>query len=196
MQTIPLFPLNLVFFPGAQLPLRIFEPRYTDLVSECLRTESGFGICGILQGSEVGGDASCHRVGTYASIIDWSQLEDGLLGITVEAGKRFKVEKFSRRENKLLQGKVNWLEEKEIRTEERFALLQSLLRRIFEHYELEIADLDTKLDNANWLSYRLAEYLPMDIALKQNLLEITDSQSRLLELEQILADNSIVETEH
>ena len=85
MQTIPLFPLNLVLYPGAQLPLQIFEPRYTDLVGECLKNDSGFGVCCIKEGSEVGEHASCHDVGTYAKIIDWSQLENGLLGITVQA---------------------------------------------------------------------------------------------------------------
>ena len=55
MEKIPLFPLHLVVFPGSRLPLRIFEPRYTDLVSECLQGDKGFGICLINEGRDVGG---------------------------------------------------------------------------------------------------------------------------------------------
>ena len=193
MHNIALFPLNLVLFPGTILPLRIFETRYVDLVSECLREDTGFGICAIREGSEVGGGAICYETGTYGKIIDWTQLDDGLLGITVEAQKRFQVQAFSERRNKLLEGEIIWLEDDAVPTDESFALLQALLQRILEHYEIEVAELNDKLSDAAWLSYRLAEYLPLDSKVKQGLLETHESVARLTELERLLGDNKMLE---
>ena len=85
-QQIPLFPLRVVMFPGGRLDLQIFERRYIDLVSHCMRTSTGFGVCLLKEGEEViqeGINQTIHRTGTYSNIIDWDQLENGLLGITV-----------------------------------------------------------------------------------------------------------------
>ena len=78
---LPLFPLANVLFPGGHLPLRIFEPRYIDLVRECARTGRGFGVCLILEGREAGQPAIPAAVGTLATITDFHTREDGLLGI-------------------------------------------------------------------------------------------------------------------
>jgi len=90
---IPLFPLNTVLFPGGPLSLRIFEPRYLDLVRDCTRNGSGFGVCLILQGREAGEPAVPAAVGTFARIVDFYTLSDGLLGIRAEGGERFRVER-------------------------------------------------------------------------------------------------------
>ena len=71
---LPLFPLKSVLFPGGKLELRIFERRYLDLVAECARTSSGFGVCLILQGEEAGAPAEPAAVGTLARIIDFETL--------------------------------------------------------------------------------------------------------------------------
>ena len=190
MQTIPLFPLNLVLFPGAHLPLQIFEPRYTDLVGECLKNDSGFGVCCIEEGSEVGEHATCHDVGTYAKIIDWSQLDNGLLGITVEAEQRFVVENYSRRANTLLQGEVSWLEDKPGDViEERFEVLRDFMVRVLDHYEISYQDQDRKINDNRWLSYRLAEYLPFALDEKQALLELDDNNLRLQRIHNVLEEN-------
>ncbi len=194
METIPLFPLNLVLFPGASLPLRIFEPRYTDLVSECLRNDSGFGVCYIKEGAEVGGGAQCHKIGTYARIVDWNRLEDGLLGITVEAERRFKVEKFSERANKLLQGDIQWLEENEnCEMGHQYLALQELMSRVLDHYEISYEDQAQRLEDPTWLGYRLAEFLPLDPRAKQALLEINNSKERLGHLQQVLEESNFAD---
>ena len=64
MQNIPLFPLHTVLYPDGQLPLRIFEPRYVDMVSKCLKNNMGFGVCLIKQGAETGPAATCFNIGT------------------------------------------------------------------------------------------------------------------------------------
>ena len=75
---IPLFPLGTVLFPGGPLPLRIFEPRYLDMVSDRMKQQSPFGVCLIRSGSEGGAPAELYRIGTLATIVDWNQLPDGL----------------------------------------------------------------------------------------------------------------------
>jgi len=80
-EAVPLFPLHTVLFPGGPLPLRIFEARYLDMVSDCLKRDRGFGVVLIEQGREVGEAASCHEVGTLARIIDWDKRDHGLLEI-------------------------------------------------------------------------------------------------------------------
>lgn len=195
MQTIPLFPLNLVLFPGGQLPLRIFEPRYTDMVSECLRTDTGFGVCYIKQGREVGGGAQCHDIGTYARIVDWNQLDDGLLGITAVAERRFKVEQFSQRPNKLLEGDISWLDENpECEIGDNYRTLQTLLTRVLEHFEISYENQAQRLEDPTWLGFRLAELLPLQASTKQALLEMGDSLQRLAKLQLVLNETHIDET--
>ncbi len=190
LEKIPLFPLNLVLFPGSSLPLQIFEPRYTDLVSECLKSDSGFGICCIREGSEVGEHANCFEVGTFVKITDWSQLDNGLLGITVEAQKRFQVQSYSRRENTLLEGQITWLTDEdggEITQE--YHALRDFMTRVFEHYEIIFDEDSYKINESLWLGYRLAEYLPLSVEEKQALLELTDSEQRLQRIQKVLEEN-------
>ncbi|MGB4247606.1 MAG: LON peptidase substrate-binding domain-containing protein, partial [Pseudohongiellaceae bacterium] len=79
-ETIALFPLKSVLFPGGRLPLQIFEQRYLNLVSHALKTDTGFGVCLLKDGDEVakvGVKQQVHRVGTYAKVVDWDQLPNG-----------------------------------------------------------------------------------------------------------------------
>ena len=82
VRELPLFPLNTVLFPGGPLPLRIFEPRYLDMVSRCLREQTGFAVVLIGEGNEATGATQFVAIGTEARIVDFDRLEDGLLGIS------------------------------------------------------------------------------------------------------------------
>jgi Lon protease-like protein len=88
---IPLFPLRTVLFPDGPLPLRIFESRYIDMVGQCMKNESPFGVLLIMEGQETG-LATTHEVGTLANITDWYQGSDGLLGVTAVGGQRFRLQ--------------------------------------------------------------------------------------------------------
>ena len=88
---VALFPLNTVLFPGGPLPLRIFEPRYMDMVRRCMRERSAFGVVLILGGSEVGAVTSTAEIGTTARIADFYPLPDGLLGIACLGERKFRV---------------------------------------------------------------------------------------------------------
>jgi Lon protease-like protein len=87
----PLFPLNTVLFPDGPLPLRIFEPRYLDMISGCMKQDKPFGVLLIKDGHEAG-PATTHSVGTLARVTDWYQGSDGLLGITAIGTERFRLQ--------------------------------------------------------------------------------------------------------
>ena len=111
MLTIPLFPMNTVLFPGGTLPLKIFEARYLDMVSMCLRSRQQFGVCLISSGKEVGGSAECYEIGTLAKIVDWDRRDDGLLEIVVEGRQRFRLLEQRERPNHLAEGDVQLIDD-------------------------------------------------------------------------------------
>ncbi len=130
---IPLFPLSTVLYPGAPLQLRIFEPRYLDMVRECARADSPFGVCLILQGQEVGTPATSAAVGTLARITDFNHGADGLLGIAIEGGGRFRVAHTRVRSDGLIRGEVElWPDEPAAPVPVEFLLLQTIGERLVE----------------------------------------------------------------
>jgi uncharacterized protein len=185
---MPLFPLASVLFPGGQLQLRIFEPRYLDLVRECTRHGTGFGVCLILQGQEVGAPAVPAAIGTIARISDFHRDDDGLLGIVAEGGARFRVARSRVRSDGLLRGDVEvWPDEPEQQVPVEFALLQTILERLIETMAPHWRDAPrSAYDDASWLGFRLAELLPLDVGEQQRMLELNDPVQRLAELRDIL----------
>ena len=91
-QWLPLFPLNVVLFPHMPLPLHIFEPRYRQMVAECLEEGHSFGVVAIREGTETG-SATPHDVGTLAKIIRIERLEDGRMNLLVSGASRFEIVK-------------------------------------------------------------------------------------------------------
>jgi uncharacterized protein len=175
---IPLFPLNAVVFPEGEMQLRLFEPRYIDMVSECLRIDSGFGICLIKEGDEAGEAADFFPMGTYVKIIDWDQMEDGLLGITVKGEKRFKVLKSEIQKDNLCVGEVLWLDEYDGLLPDSYQSFSDLLKEIGNRYELPFLTESERFNEANWVSERLADLLPFEISAKQELLEMDNALHR------------------
>ena len=90
-RTLPLFPLNVVLFPDASLPLRIFEERYKLMMQRCLDGDSEFGVVLIRSGPEVGGPAETYSVGTVACIGEVDRLEDGQMLMSVVGLRRFRI---------------------------------------------------------------------------------------------------------
>ena len=181
---IPLFPLNAVLFPGSTLGLRIFEARYLDMVRECARSGRGFGVCLIMQGQEAGEPALPAAVGTLASIVDFDTLPDGLLGISVTGGARFRVQRSRIRGNGLVIGEVRgWPDEPVVPVPLEFSLLPAILERLAEQSGLSWRNGPReRYDDASWVGFRLAELLPLGDAERQHLLEITDPVERLTAL--------------
>jgi len=187
-QETPLFPLNTVLFPGGPLSLRIFEPRYLDMVSECLRSEQPFGVCLIAGGSEVGAPADTVAVGTLARIVDWSRLEDGLLGIGARGEGRFRVLERRTAENRLVLARVAELPaEPPSPLPPEHAPLAHLLEHVLEQVGRLYAGLPARYDDATWVGYRLAELLPLPLTRKQYFLELEDPLERLAQLAAVVA---------
>ncbi|MDX1655156.1 MAG: LON peptidase substrate-binding domain-containing protein [Candidatus Competibacteraceae bacterium] len=192
---MPLFPLNTVLFTGGPLTLRIFEPRYLDMVGQCMREGQGFGVVLIEEGEEAGGDNEFVTTGTVARIVDFDQLEDGLLGITCRGQQRFRVLDQWVRSDKLNLGTVELLPEAP-RTpidddhEPLVDLLASLLDReeVAPYRQL----IDEDWASAYWLGCRLAELLPLPLPVKQALLELDDPGQRLDVLRAVLQEHQVL----
>lgn len=183
---IPLFPLNTVVFPEGELPLRIFEPRYIDMISECLRQDSGFGICLIEEGEEAGTPARFFPMGTDVKIIDWDKTDDGLLGVTVKGQRRFKVESFDIQQDNLCIGEVTYLDEDDELMPDEYQNFSALLKEIGHRYELPFLTESERFDEANWVSERLAELLPFELSCKQALLEMDNALHRFDYMQSLL----------
>ena len=179
MNSIPLFPLNIVLFPDGPLPLRIFETRYVDMVRSCMREERGFGVVLIRAGNEVG-PARTHDVGTMAKITDFDQLPDGLLGLTCVGQRRFRIVSRSVAKDGLNLGEVEWLApEPAVEVPQRHARLAELLRVVLPQLGEVYTGIDMRLSDAAWVGHRLAEILPIALEDKQACLEMDDPVQRL-----------------
>lgn len=180
---IPLFPLNTVLFPGGPLPLRIFEPRYVDMVRYCMRERAPFGVVLIRAGAEVGQVTSAADVGTTARIVDFFQLPDGLLGITCLGERRFRVASRRVKDDGLHMGTVTFLPaETATDLPGEYAHLGVLLRKVLPQLGDIYQSTPKHFDDAGWVGARLAEILPIDLADKQQCLELDDPVDRLARL--------------
>lgn len=185
--SIPIFPLRTVLFPGGPLQLKIFEQRYLDMVSQCMRDNTGFGVCLIQQGSEVGQPAQPYPIGTLARIVDWQQRRDGLLGITALGQSRFRICSTRTATNHLLKAEVSELPAVGPDTLlSQPATIHDLLERILQLKGLGYEHGTVQWDSADWLSCRLAEILPLDLAHKQRLLEMDAPHERLRALRRLV----------
>jgi Lon protease-like protein len=177
---LPLFPLHTVLFPEGDLSLRVFETRYIDMVRDCLRRQSPFGVCLIREGSEVGAPAMPYEVGTSALIIDTGMRVEGLLGIYTRGQRRFRIRGMETRPDRLVLAEVEWLDEGPARVpppEPMRRLLASLL-------EVETAPPVGPMSDARWVVYRLAERLPLRLVERQAVLEAAGLDEALVVIEE------------
>ena len=177
---LALFPLNLVLFPGGLLPLRIFEPRYQRMVSECLREQLPFAVVAIIDGPEAGGVAVTATSGCLARIVDWETLDDGLLGLLCVGEVRVSVDTVELEKDRLMRGRVYPLpavEQQPLPEDRRWMadLLDDLLRKIGQPFDRLLVD----EPSADHVAHRLIELLPLPVAEKQRLFELTDARAQL-----------------
>jgi Lon protease-like protein len=181
---LPLFPLRTVLFPGAVLPLRIFEQRYLTMIRDCAQTDTGFGVCLIREGEEAVSPVKPAQIGTHAQVVDWYTLEDGLLGVSTLGTVRFMTDSVWQEEDGLFRAQITILPEPpKCRVPEAFSVLSDVLGRFLEkvgaQYPQSTPD---DLQEASWVGYRLSELLPLSAIEKQHLLELTDPIERLQKL--------------
>lgn len=187
LHNIPLFPLNTVLFPGSVESLRIFEPRYTKMLSRCLKQQTPFGICLIREGSETGDAATTYEMGTLVDIIDWNMPKDGILSVAVKGNKRFRILEESVEPDQLLCASIETIEiEQECSTPEQFRhLIETYERLCAEKNVVCLINSEDFLD-ASTLGFRLAELLPLKVSQKQFFLQLFDPIARLEGLSDLL----------
>ena len=194
-ELLPLFPLEAVLFPGALMPLHIFEPRYRLLIRRCIERQRPFGIVLIRRGNEVGAGAEPYDVGTEAKIVAESPLPDGRSYIVTRGERRFAVERLIADAEPYLLGQVRYLDEAD---GERAADRASVAREALGAYLLAVVAVtdDTRGERAladelrdsppSDLAYRIAGSLAVDAPQQQALLELETASARLEEETRIL----------
>ncbi len=175
MTEIPLFPLKTVLLPANTLALKIFEPRYLDMVANCMREDSLFGVVLIHRGEEAGGGADIYSIGTTASISDWENRADGLLGITALGQQRFQILSTHTLSDGLAMAEVEILEDDDSsEIPEQYHYMLELL----DHISAQAGRI--REDNQSFcdILYQLIYLLPLETTLKQRLLEIPECDDR------------------
>ncbi len=184
---LPLFPLNTVVFPGGRLPLKIFEQRYLEMIKQAIAGNTPFGICAIREGAETGTPATPYSVGTRVHITDWDMLQTGILHIDTEAQERFVIRNILTEPSGLLIGEVEAVSaESAIAVPADLELAVEILRHIIDEYGEAHFPPPHDFGNAVWVGYRLSEVLPLKLGIRQNLLEMNDSITRLSILTEFL----------
>lgn len=176
---IPLFPLTGVLLPYGRMPLRIFERRYLDLVRDCMRAGTGFGVAWIRRGEEVAQRGRARPElgdwGTYARIVDWDQLKDGLLGITIEGERRFALLRSHTAPSQLVMGEVQLEPPPSPQpVPADWESLLEVLQSLEAHPHVERMALDIDYDNGWQVAYTLIQLLPLEESLKYSLLGLDD----------------------
>ena len=190
---LPLFPLNTVLFPGGRLPLKVFEPRYMELVSTCLKEKVPFGICLIKEGTEVGAPAVPEKVGCSAEIVEWDMAQLGVLNIQVLGIQRFHIEKTRTEKTGLLVAEaVHIPREPPLPLPPHHQVCATILRHIIERLGVERVQPPLDYGDAVWVGYRLAELLPLKRSVRQDMLEMNDTLTRIEILHHFLARQGLM----
>lgn len=189
MTEIALFPLSAVLLPYGRMPLQIFEQRYLDLVKSSMRSGDSFGMLRIERGVEFGSARlpELASIGSLASIVDWDQLENGLLGVTVEGGQRFLLGDFWRENNGLIRAEVELLPPLEPAAMiEAWEPMRTVLQGLEAHPHVQRMGMPADLEDAWQVAYSLVQLLPLEEELKVELLSLTAIEELMRELDLLL----------
>jgi len=192
---IPLFPLSAVLLPYGRMSLQIFERRYLDLVRDCMKSDSGFGVVWIRSGYEVAGTSNTKlelgEYGTYAQIADWDQLDNGLLGITIEGRQVFSLAETRSSASQQVYGQATL---QDVPTSApmvpEWQQLVDVLRGLETHPHVQRMNLDIDYDNAWQVGYSLIQLLPLEEEVKYALLGVESVEAMMAELDAVLNEIS------
>jgi Lon protease-like protein len=197
---LPLFPLQTVLFPGGLLMLKVFEARYLDLVSRCLRGGSTFGVVCLRQGSEVGrsdGPVLFESIGVQARIEDVDGEQAGILKVRCLGLERFRLEGKPRQlADGLWESATSPVEPDARRMPgpavfETVKALSNAIASLREHGQMPFAE-PFRLDEAGWVANRWCELLPIPLSAKQKLMALEDPVVRLSVVDGYLKDKQVV----
>jgi len=199
LAALPLFPLQSVLFPGARLHLKVFEARYLDLVSRCLRDRQPFGAICLRQGSEVRGGDDAVRLestGVLAHLEEVDAEQAGLLRVRCVGGQRFEIDEPTQQDDGLWVARA-WLLDEDIQVAPQIALLPTVKALASAIGALERKSGSPfsrpyRFDEAGWVANRWCELLPISLAAKQKLMELDDPQMRLRLVDEYLRNKGVV----
>jgi Lon protease-like protein len=192
-RTMPIFPLGVVLYPGGLLPLRIFETRYMDMAKACLKESSPFGVCLIREGQEVGAPAVPEDVGCVARIAECDMEELGILKVKAEGMSRFRILSREVAKSGLIVGEVEeTAAEPRVTDAPGLAESAEFLRKAITAIGADRFAQPHDYEDASWVSFRLAEILPLRIDVKQKLLELTDATLRIAILHKFMKQQGLV----
>jgi Lon protease-like protein len=191
IESLPLFPLSSVLLPCGRIPLQIFEQRYLDLVRDSMKSGTPFGVVWIRRGEEVAQRGSVAAdlgdYGTCARIVDWDQLPNGLLGITIEGAERFELHASSTRSNGLVVGEVTLLPRPEpCAVQEAWSPMLDVLASLETHPHVQRMNLSVDYGDAWSVAYTLVQLLPLEEHVKYELLGLDVIDQLMAELDLIL----------
>lgn len=201
---LPLFPLNTVLFPGGVLPLKVFETRYIDMVRDCMKTETPFGVVLIKSGAEVGATAEPEAVGCLAHITQWDMENLGVLLLRTQGGMRFRIMQTRVLPDRRLEALVDPLaEDVAAPVNDRHLSCAKALKVVIDDINAKrgtepanglgsFFEPPIKFDDAGWVANRWCEILPIPLKARQKLLELDDAQIRLTVVYQYLQHHKIL----
>ncbi len=197
LEELPLFPLNTVLFPYAQLQLHVFEARYREMIEYCVENDLGFGVVLIREGEETG-PADPYLVGTAVRIAKVDTFDDGKMDVRVQGQRRFRIRKLDTDSRPFLVGFVEPVIEMEIDDTPRVDALTYRLKECVEEYiRTELRHYDFKIQQINLpveptaLSFVVANLLKIENLEKQRLLETTDTVERMADMVPLLQQQII-----
>ncbi len=184
---LPIFPLNTVLYPGGLLPLKIFEQRYQEMTKACLRDTTPFGVCRIREGLEVGSPAVPEPIGCTAIIAEWEMPHVGVFLLKSRGQQAFRIVEKSTQRDGLIRAEVELLEDEAGNpAPEALRLCRQVLEQIVNRIGNDYFFAPLDFGNPRWVSYRLAEVLPLGMEDRQALLEARDDGERLARLQAFL----------
>lgn len=175
MIELPLFPLKTVLLPANTLGLKIFEPRYLDMIANCMRENSQFGVVLIHKGEETGVDTDVYSIGTTATISDWEHRADGLLGVTALGVERFEILSTYTQDDGLTLAQVKILEDS---GGAEFPQQYHYMLELLDHISAQAGRIRGDDQGFCEILYQLIYLLPLETTLKQRLLEIPECSDR------------------
>jgi uncharacterized protein len=203
LKSLPLFPLGSVLFPEGELPLRIFEVRYLDMVGKCIQAGAPFGLVSLTQGSEVrtpnGQEAFAH-IGTLATITQHQSPQPGLKIIHCVGAQRFRIERTERLKHGLWIADVSHIAPDMAVTipvdmmtcSEALRNVMTTLAEASEDNPAAAPAPTQRWSDCAWVANRWCELLPIPLALKQKMLELENPLIRLELVNDILEKLKLV----
>ncbi|MDB5913751.1 MAG: hypothetical protein JWP22_2426 [Ramlibacter sp.] len=202
LQSLPLFPLSTVLFPGGLLSLRVFEVRYLDMIAKCHKAGAPFGVVSLTQGNEVrqpGGTEAFSKVGTLATLLDVESPQPGLLLVRATGAQRFRITASEQLKHGLWVADVESLVgDMMVEVPDDLKPTADALQRLIESLQLKADHHGPmpllppwRLNDCGWVANRWCELLPLPVALKQRLMELDNPLVRLELVSDVLTRTGI-----